>query len=64
MFGRDDFMQYQGYRSMVKEEKTRELEDQIRSGRTSVSVDRGDLTDSEAEEVRREAEKRTGAHLR
>jgi hypothetical protein len=47
-----------GYRNTVVEEKIEECLSEIRSGKTEISVDRGDLTDSELEYLYQELDKR------
>ena len=58
MINKDDFMDYMGYRNTVVEEKIEECLSEIRSGKTELSVDRGDLTDSELEYLYQELDKR------
>ena len=58
MINKDDFMDYMGYRNTVVEEKIEECLSEIRSGKTEISVDRGDLTDSELEYLYQEMDKR------
>lgn len=58
MINKDDFMDYMGYRNTVVEEKIVECLSEIRSGKTEISVDRGDLTDSELEHLYQELDKR------
>ena len=58
MINKDDFMDYMGYRNTVVEEKIEECLSKIRSGKTEISVDRGDLTDSELEYLYQELDKR------
>jgi len=58
MINKDDFMDYMGYRNTVVEEKIEECLSEIRSGKTEISVDRGDLTDSELEYLYQELDKR------
>jgi Ni2+-binding GTPase involved in maturation of urease and hydrogenase len=58
MINKDDFMDYVGYRNTVVEEKIEECLSEIRSGKTEISVDRGDLTDSELEYLYQELDKR------
>ena len=58
MINKDDFMDYRGYRNTVVEEKIEECLSEIRSGKTEISVDRGDLTDSELEYLYQELDKR------
>lgn len=58
MINKDDFMDYMGYRNTVVEEKIEECLSEIRSGKTEISVDRGDLTDSELEYLYQELVKR------
>lgn len=57
MINKDDFMDYMGYRNTVVEEKIEECLSEIRSGKTEISVDRGDLTDSELEYLYQELDK-------
>ena len=61
MFGNDAFMNFMGYRNMIIEDKIEECLAAARRGETEISIDRGDLTDEEAEylqqEVRRRLEK-------
>lgn len=58
MINKDDFMDYVGYRNTVVEEKIEECLSEIRSEKTEISVDRGDLTDSELEYLYQELDKR------
>ena len=58
MINKDDFMDYMGYRNTVVEEKIEECLSEIRSGKTEISVERGDLTDSELEYLYQELDKR------
>ncbi len=58
MMNKDDFMNYMGYRNTVVEEKIEECLSEIRNGKTEISVDRGDLTDSELEYLYQELDKR------
>lgn len=58
MINKDDFMNYMGYRNTIVEEKIEEYLSEIRSGKTEISVDRGDLTDSELEYLYQELDKR------
>ena len=58
MINKDDFMDYMSYRNTVVEEKIEECLSEIRSGKTEISVDRGDLTDSELEYLYQELDKR------
>lgn len=58
MINKDDFMDFMGYRNTVVEEKIEECLSEIRSGKTEISVDRGDLTDSELEYLYQELDKR------
>lgn len=58
IINKDDFMDYMGYRNTVVEEKIEECLSEIRSGKTEISVDRGDLTDSELEYLYQELDKR------
>ena len=57
-FPNDDFMSFMGYRNMVVEEKFEECLSAARRGETSVSIDRDDLTDDEAEYLQKEIERR------
>ena len=57
-FPNDDFMNFMGYRNMVVEEKIEECLSAARRGETAVSIDRGDLTDSELEYLYQELDKR------
>ena len=57
--GRDDFMEFMGYRNMVVEDKIEECLDAARRGETEISIDRGDLTDDEADYVISEVHRRT-----
>ena len=58
MINKDDFMDYMGYRNTVVEEKIEECLSEIRNGKAEISVDRGDLTDSELEYLYQELDKR------
>ena len=51
MFGNDDFMNFMGYRNMVVEDKIEECLSAARRGETSISIDSGDLTDSEIDAI-------------
>ena len=57
-FGNDSFMSFMGYRNMVVEDKIEECLAAARRGETSVSIDRGDLTDAEVAYVQREVQRR------
>ena len=57
-FGNDSFMSFMGYRNMVVEDKIEECLAATRRGETSVSIDRGDLTDAEVAYVQREVQRR------
>ncbi len=57
-FGNDCFMSFMGYRSMVVEDKIEECLAAARRGETSVSIDRGNLTDDEVAYVQREVQRR------
>jgi hypothetical protein len=57
-FGNDSFMSFMGYRNMVVEDKIEECLAAARRGETSVSIDRGDLTDDEVAYVKREVQRR------
>lgn len=58
MFGGDNFMEFMGYRNMVIEDKIQECLEAARSGGTEITIDRGDLTDGEAEYLQREVQRR------
>ena len=57
-FGNDSFMSFMGYRNMVVEDKIEECLAAARRGESSVSIDRGDLTDAEVAYVQKELERR------
>ena len=57
-FGNDSFMSFMGYRNMVVEDKIEECLAAARRGETSVSIDRGDLTDTEVAYLQREVQRR------
>ena len=57
-FGNDSFMGFMGYRNMVVEDKIEECLVAARRGETSVSIDRGDLTDTEVAYVQKEVQRR------
>ena len=57
-FGNDSFMNFMGYRNMVVEDKIEECLAAARRGETSVSIDRGDLTDAEVAYVQREVQRK------
>ena len=52
------FMDYMGYREMVIQEKVEEALAAARRGQTSVSIDRGDLSDDEVKYLEREEKRR------
>lgn len=54
----DDFMNFMGYRNMVVEDKIEECLAAARRGETEISIDRGDLTDGEAEYLQKEVQRR------
>ena len=54
----DGFMEFMGYRNMVVEDKIEECLSAARRGETEISIDRGDLTDDEAEYLQREVQRR------
>ena len=56
--GNDSFMSFMGYRNMVVEDKIEECLAAARRGETSVSIDRGDLTDAEVAYVQKEVQRR------
>ena len=55
MFDDNGFM---GYRNMVVEDKIEECLSAARRGETEISIDRGDLTDDEAEYLQKEVKRR------
>lgn len=57
-FGNDSFMSFMGYRNMVVEDKIEECLAAARRGETSVSIDRGDLTDTEVAYVQKEVQRK------
>lgn len=57
-FGKESFMSFMGYRNMVVEDKIEECLAAARRGETSVSIDRGDLTDTEVAYVQKEVQRR------
>lgn len=57
-FGNDCFMSFMGYRSMVVEDKIEECLAAARRGETSISIERGDLTDAEVAYVQKEVQRR------
>ena len=58
MVGNDDFMNFMGYRNMVVADKIEECLSAARRGETSISIDSGDLTDSEIEYLEKEVRRR------
>ena len=54
----DGFMDFMGYRNMVVEDKIEECLAAKRRGEDNITIDRGDLTDSEAEYVQNEVKRR------
>lgn len=58
MFDRDGFINFMGYRNMIIEEKIEECLEAARRGETNINIDRGDLTDHEAEYLQREVQRR------
>lgn len=58
MFGGDNFMEFMGYRNMVIEDKIQECLEAARSGETEITIDRGDLTDSETDYIKKEVARR------
>lgn len=54
----DNFMNFMGYRNMVVEDKIEECLAAARRGETEISIDRGDLTDGEAEYLQKEVQRR------
>ncbi len=57
-FGNDSFMSFMGYRNMVVEDKIEECLAAARREETSVSIDRGDLTDAEVAYVQKEVQRK------
>lgn len=57
-FGNDSYMNFMGYRNMVVEDKIEECLAAARRGETSVSIDRGDLTDAEVAYVQKEVQRK------
>ena len=57
-FGNYSFMNFMGYRNMVVEDKIEECLAAARRGESSVSIDRGDLTDAEVAYVQKEVQRR------
>lgn len=60
MFYDEDFMNFMGYRDSLVQEKVEECLAAARRGETSISFDRGDLTDDEVEDVIKEVRRRLG----
>ena len=58
MFDDNGFMEFMGYRNMVGEDKIEECLSAARRGETEISIDRGDLTDDEAEYLQKEVKRR------
>ena len=58
MFDDNGFMDFMGYRNMVVEDKIEECLSAARRGETEISIDRGDLTDDEAEYLQKEVKRR------
>ena len=58
MFDDNGFMEFMGYRNMVVEDKIEECLSAARRGETEISIDRGDLTDDEAESLQKEVNRR------
>lgn len=54
MFGNNGFMEFMGYRNMVIEKKIEECVSAAKMGKTEICIDRGDLTDDEAEYLQKE----------
>ena len=54
----DDFMNFIGYRNMVVENKIDECLAAAAQGATEITIDRGDLTDDEADYLQREVMRR------
>lgn len=57
-FDSGDFMEFMGCRNMVVEEKIEECLAAARRGETSVSIDRGDLTDEEVRYLQEQVSRR------
>lgn len=58
MFDDNGFMDFMGCRNMVVEDKIEECLSAARRGETEISIDRGDLTDDEAEYLQKEVKRR------
>ena len=58
MFDDNGFMEFMGYRNMVVEDKIEECLSAAGRGETEISIDRGDLTDDEAEYLQKEVKRR------
>lgn len=58
MFDDNGFMEFMDYRNMVVEDKIEECLSAARMGETEISIDRGDLTDDEAEYLQKEVKRR------
>ena len=58
MFDDNGFMEFMGYRNMVVEDKIEECLSAARRGEPEISIDRGDLTDDEAEYLQKEVKRR------
>ena len=56
----NDFMNFMGYRNSVVEGRIQECLDAAARGESSVTIDRGDLTDGEAEYLQKEVRRRLG----
>lgn len=54
----NEFMDYMGYRHMVIEDKIQECMQAAKRGETQIDIERGDLTDTEAEYLRKEVLRR------
>lgn len=59
-FKNNGVMNYAGYRYTVVEQKIEECLSAIREGATSVTIDRGDLTDDEVRYLEKEVQRRIG----
>ncbi len=58
MYFNDDFMNFMGYRNSVVEDKIDECLSAAARGEASVTIDRGDLTDSEVDYLKSRVERR------
>ncbi len=57
-YDNSDFMNFMGFRNSLIEEKIEECLEAARMGETEISIDPGDLTESELEYLQREVQRR------